>query len=175
MQHVGIPSADLTSKFMTSLMSKEAISTPPTEGKWMRFSRAQRIRMRPQSTSWSKYEENQCYCKIACRKGSCLREAEQARIAELVFFRDREEFLGIIKHKSLPLPTKPRARQWKASLRDVKSFLMELMTSLRNSSFCKVRNLSLLHFTWRLQRYNSADTLHCCPQFITFTGSQQSL
>ena len=41
------------------------------------------------------------------------------------------------KSGSSPLPTNPRAKQWKASLRDVKSFLMELMTSLRNSSFCK--------------------------------------
>ena len=39
--------------------------------------------------------------------------------------------------RNVPLPTNPRARQWKASLRDVRSFRIELITSRKNSSFCK--------------------------------------
>ena len=40
------------------------------------------------------------------------------------------------KEQNSPFPTNPRARHWKASLRDMRSLRIELMTSLRNSSFC---------------------------------------
>jgi len=40
------------------------------------------------------------------------------------------------RQSAAPLPTKPSARQWKASLREMRSLRMELMISRRNSSFC---------------------------------------
>ena len=35
-----------------------------------------------------------------------------------------------------PLPTKPSARHWNASFLEMRSLRMELMISLKNSSFC---------------------------------------
>ena len=37
---------------------------------------------------------------------------------------------------SSPLPMNDRERHWNASLREMRSFLIELMMSRRNSSFC---------------------------------------
>lgn len=38
---------------------------------------------------------------------------------------------------SSPLPMNDSERHWNASLREMRSFLMELMMSRRNSSFCR--------------------------------------
>lgn len=91
----------LTSRFMTSVVRSDAISTPPTACKRTALCALLLIPY---------FEVLDCNLAVPSR--------------------------GQEDDKALPLPTKPRAKQWKASLREVRSFFIELMTSLRNSSFC---------------------------------------
>ena len=107
-----------TRRFMTSTDRRDAISCPPT---WPHTR---------QVSAWHEQKTQNCVA------GQAYARPQNASLAE-------QQVPGFTEALCLPFPTNPRARHWKASLRDIKSFRMELMINLKNSSFCGAKHSSV--------------------------------